>query len=152
MKQKKLIIGILAILVLVTAALAIVHFHTRDQVPEGALMLNYQGKTTYVELNELAMEEVSGTIVNGKGEEKTINEQGVSIADVLRAAGIDPAAITGVTITAADEFSADLSAEEVNDAGKAFLAEDGEGGMRLIVFGDSNSKRNVRHVVKLDVR
>ena len=115
-------------------------------------MVNYQGKTTYIELDKLTTVEVSGTIVNGKGEEKTVHEQGVSVADVLRAADIDPAAITGVSVTASDEFSADLSAEEVNEAGKAFLSEDGEGGMKLIVFGDPNSKRNVRDVVKLDVR
>ena len=152
MKQKKLIIGILAILVLLTAVLALIHFNTRAQVPEGALMVNYQGKSAYIELNKLTMAEVSGTVVNGKGEEKQINEQGVGIADVLQAAGIDPAAVGGVTVTAADEFSAELSAEEVTDTGKAFLVEDGEGSVKLIVFGDSNAKRNVRDVVKLDVR
>ena len=150
MKQKKIIIGILAFLILLTAILAVLHFHTRDAVPEGALMLCYQGKTTYVELNKLPSKEITSTVVNGKGEEKEIHEQGVSVAEVLNAAGVDPAQVNNLKVTAADEFSAQLAGDEIREEGKAFLAEDGQGGMKLIVFGDSNAKRNVRDVVRLD--
>lgn len=152
MKQKKRIIGILAILILLTAVLAVVHFSTRDKVPEGALMVTFQDKTTYLALDKLTTAEISGTIVNGKGEEKDVHEKGVRVAEALREAGIDPSAVSLVTVTAADEYSVELSGEEIREDGKAYLAEDGEGGVKLVVFGDANSKRNVRDVVKVTVQ
>ena len=94
--------------------------------------------------------EITGTVLNGKGEEKEIHEQGVSVAEVLYAAGVDPAQVNNLKVTAADEFYAQLAGDEIREEGKAFLAEDGQGGMKLIVFGDSNAKRNVRDVVRLD--
>ena len=150
MKHKKSIVGILAALVLLTAALAIIHLTTRDHVPEGSLAISYNGKVHYVETDSLDLIEVSGTVVNGKGEEKEVHEQGAAISDVLRIAGIDLEKIGGVTVTAADEFSAELSADEINEDGKAYLTDDGES-MTLIVFGDSNSKRRVHNVVKMNV-
>lgn len=151
MKNKKLIIAIIAGLVLLTAILAVIHFNTRDKVPDGALMVNYNGCTKYVELDKLDKTDVVGTIVNGKGEKMEINESGTAISDVLAAAGIDTAEINSVTATASDEFSAELTAAEIAEDGKAYLADDGDNGVKLIVFGDKNSKRNVRDVVKLDV-
>ena len=97
MKQKKLIIGILTALVLLTAVLAIIHFNTRDQIPEGALMVNYQSKTTYIDLDKLTMVEVSGTIVNGKGEEKTVDAQGLALFSLL------PDQFQTATVSAEDE-------------------------------------------------
>ena len=114
-------------------------------------MVNYNGCTKYVELDKLDKTDVVGTIVNGKGEKMEINESGTAISDVLAAAGIDTAEINSVTATASDEFSAELTAAEIAEDGKAYLADDGDNGVKLIVFGDKNSKRNVRDVVKLDV-
>lgn len=151
MKQKKTILLVLLCLVLVTTVLAVIHLSTRDRAPEGALMIRYKDQTSYIELSKLKTAEVTGTIVNGKGEEMEVREQGVRVEDVLKAAGIDPAQAGSVTATAADEFSAVLTGEEIREAGKAWLAEDREGKFRLIVFGDSNSKRNVRNVVRLTV-
>jgi len=115
-------------------------------------MVNYGEKTVYIEMDTLAKIKINGTIVNGKGEQKEVDEIGVPLADILNAAGIDPAEVNVVTVSADDEFSAEISGEEIQEEGKAYLADDGEDGMRLIVFGDSDSKRNVRTVVKLDVQ
>lgn len=151
MKTKKIIAIVLGVLLCLTAILAVSHALTRDKVPEGALLIQYNGKNSYVSLDTLSMTEVTGTIVNGKGEETEVRTQGVSLLDVLKSAGIDGAQIRTVTAVADDEFSAELSAEEITEPGKAFLARDEDGRMRLIVFGDSDSKRNVRNVVKLTV-
>ncbi len=151
MKQKKTTLLVLMVLVLATTVLAVVHLSTRDRVPEGALMIRCKDQTGYIELGKLKTAEVTGTIVNGKGEETEVREQGVRVEDVLKAAGIDPAEAGSVTATAADEFSAVLTGEEIREDGKAWLAQDQEGSIKLIVFGDSNSKRNVRNVVRLTV-
>lgn len=135
-----------------TAALAAAHSITRDKVPEGALLIQYGDKKDYLLLEKLPMEEISGSIRNGKGEELEIHEQGVSLSGVLKAAGIDSSVLQMVSAVAEDEFSAEISAEEVNESGRAFLARNKDGSMKLIVFGDSNSKRNVRNVIKLIVQ
>lgn len=150
MKHKKAIIGIIAVLVLLTAILAVIHLSTRDQVPEGSLAINYSGKVHYIDLGSQDLVEVNGTVINGKGEVKEVHEQGIAVSDMLRAAGIDPVAIESVTVTADDEFSAELSAEEINEDGKAYLTDDGEA-INLVVFGDSNSKRRIHNVVKIEV-
>lgn len=149
MKHRKGIIGIIAVLVLLTATLAVIHLNTREKVPEGSLAISYGGKVHYMDIDSQDLIEVSGTVVNGKGEEKEVHEQGIAVSDVLRAVEIDPATISGVTVTADDEFSAKLSADEINENGKAYLTDDGEA-MTLIVFGDSNSKRRIHNVVKID--
>lgn len=131
--------------------LAIVHFTTRTDVPEGALLVKCGDKTEYVDLKSLDTVPVQGTIVNGKGEESEVDTQGVAVSDVLKQAGFKPENTQTVKLTADDEFSAELSGEEINEAGKAYLVNEDDGSMRLVVFGDSNAKRNVRNVVILEI-
>ena len=150
-KQSKLIVIIVAVLLVLTAALTVLHLTTREQVPEGALAVHVGENVSYVDLASLQTEAVSGTVINGKGEAMEVSAQGVEVAELLRTAGVDPTAIGSVTITAADEFSAVLSGDEVNEEGKAYLAEDEDGSMKLIVFGDENMKRNVRNVESIYV-
>ena len=150
-KQSKLIVIIIAVLLVLTAALTVLHLSTREQVPEGALAVHVGENVSYVDLSSLQTEAVSGTVINGKGEAMEVNAQGVEVAELLRTAGVDLTAIGSVTITASDEFSAVLSGNEVNEEGKAYLAEDEDGSMKLIVFGDGNMKRNVRNVESIYV-
>ena len=49
-----------------------------------------------------------------------------------------------------DEYTATLQQEEVCEEGKAWLLVDEED-VRLVVFGDSDSKRKVKDVVRLVV-
>lgn len=150
-KQSKTIITIVVILLALTAALTVIHLSTREQVPEGALAVHIGESVTYVDFSSLRLEAVSGTVINGKGEVMEVSAQGVAVAEILRAAGVDPSAVGSVSITAADEFSAVLTGDELNEAGKAYLAEDEDGSMKLIVFGDENMKRNVRNVESIHV-
>lgn len=98
------------------------------------------------------VQDVSGTTVNGKGEEKTVQGRGMPLSDVLDQAGVDLSAVRKVTVVAADEFSAVLTAQEVMGAGKAcLLQEEGEERPRLTVFGAPDSKRQVRDAVRIEV-
>ena len=150
-KNSKIIIVIIAVLLALTAVLAIVHFSSREQIPEGALLVSCGDEKEYVDLKSLESVPVQGTVVNGKGEESEIDTQGVSLADVIEQAGFDPDNAAAVKVTADDEFSAELTGGEVNEAGKAYLVCEDNGSMRLVVFGDSNAKRNVRNVVSVDI-
>ena len=141
MKQKKLILIILAALLLLTAALAILHLNTRDKVPEGAIMVIYNGETSYIEVDKLALTEVSGTVTNGKGEEKTVQAQGVPLFSLL------DGEFQSAAVSAEDEYAATVGIEDVENA-YLILSEDGS--VRLVVFGDSNAKRDVKQVVKVD--
>lgn len=55
-----------------------------------------------------------------------------------------------VTVISDDSYAADLTAEDVKEDGKAYLMLDEEE-IRLIVFGDPNSKRSVSNVVQIIV-
>ena len=114
-------------------------------------MVSCGDEKEYVDLKSLDTVPVQGTVVNGKGEESEIDMQGASLADVIEKAGFDPDNAAAVKVTADDEFSAEFTGGEVNEAGKAYLVCEDDGSMRLVVFGDSNAKRNVRNVVSVDI-
>ena len=150
-KNSKIVIAVIAVLIALTAVLTIVHSATRTEVPDGALLVSCGGENKYVDLNSLETVPVQGGIVNGKGEKSDIDTQGVPLADVVKGAGFDPNGAAAVRVTADDEFSAELSGDELNEEGKAYLVGENDGSMRLVVFGDSNAKRNVRNVVSVDI-
>lgn len=150
-KNSKIVIAVIAVLITLTAVLAIVHSATRTEVPDGALLVSCGGENKYVDLNSLETVSVRGSIVNGKGKKSDIDTQGVLLADVIKGAGFDPNGAAAVRVTADDEFSAELSGDELNEEGKAYLVGENDGSMRLVVFGDSNAKRNVRNVVSVDI-
>lgn len=150
-KNSKIVIAVIAVLIALTAVLAIVHSATRTEVPDGALLVSCGGENKYVDLNSLDTVSVRGSIVNGKGEKSYIDTQGVPLADVIKGAGFDPNNAAAVRVTADDEFSVELSGDELNEEGKAYLVGENDGSVRLVVFGDSNAKRNVRNVVSVEI-
>ena len=84
-----------------------------------------------------------------KGEEREIDAQGILLMDVLELAGVETVPENGVSVTAADEYSVEVTADELAEAGKVFLLE--EDAPRLIVFGDNGEKRNVKNVARITV-
>lgn len=121
---------------LVTAILALVHLTMRTPEVEGSILINGEA----VSIDSLDLEQVTGTIVNGKGEEKQIDAQGINIAKLF------DSDYDSITITASDEYSAVVNVDETDNA-YLILDDDNPG---LVVFGDSNSKRCVRDVVRID--
>lgn len=150
MKLKKQYVLVLALLVL-TAALAAVHLTTRESIPKNAVRVTWNDETVYLDSADFNGEDVHGTLVNGKGEETAVNGNGLSLAQALEKAQVDVSAVETVTVTARDEFSAHVSGEELREAGKVYLLNEEEGVM-LVVFGDSNAKRRVHLVERIDVQ
>ena len=150
-KSTKIIMAAIAALIALTAVFAIIHSAARTEVPDGALLVSCGGEKKYVDLASLDTVSVRGSVVNGKGEKSDVNTQGVPLADVIENAGFDPNGAVTVKVTADDEFSAELSGDELNEDGNAYLVSEDDGSMRLVVFGDSNAGRNVRNVVSVEI-
>ena len=145
MKNKKLI-ALAAALVLVAVIAAAVHFMTAPKVEDGDVILTYGGKTMGIRLDDLKLTDVNGIRVNGKGEEIEVNGRGISVKDLLCEYGV--ADFTKISIVSEDSYAAEIENAEVQEDGKAYiLVEEGEA--RLVVFGDSNSKRSVSNVKQI---
>jgi len=128
--------------------LAAVHIATRTEVPKGLVAVEAGEKTFYLILNDLRTSHVEGEIVNGKGDVKTISGNGIRLEDALAVVGVtNPKQVTAV---ADDEYSAVIEGDEIALDQVYLLVENGTG--RLVVFGDSNSKRNVSHLTRLLVK
>ncbi|MBQ1377322.1 MAG: hypothetical protein IIY77_05075 [Lachnospiraceae bacterium] len=100
---------------------------------------------------DIARIPVKGELVNGKGEKVSIDAKGSLLADLLTRAGIDPAEVSVLKITSQDAYSAEVSGEELREAGKVYLVSEDDGTFTLVVFGDSNSKRKVKNTVRIEV-
>lgn len=125
---------------------------TRTQEQTNTLQVSYNGETISLPLSDLPLSDVSGMTVNGKGEETQVEAKGTLVSDVLSLAKIELDDVETVTVKASDEFSAVLTAGDVGQPDKAYLIqEDGEERPRLVVFGDPDSKRKVKEVVRLEV-
>ena len=148
MKKKNLKILIVAAVLVLTAAAAVLHLSTRNAVPEGYLQLIYSGEEKNISLSDLDLYQVQGTISNAKGDQKTIDAKGISVSDVLQLAGVEKFSV--LTVTGDDEYSAELTAEEAKDATNTYFILQEDGGIQLIVFHDTNSKRCVSDVVRVE--
>ena len=148
MKTRKALIFVIGLLLL-TAVAAGAHLLTRDQVTEGTVQLTYGDKTYELEIGELDYKEVTGTRMNGKGEEIPVEASGILLKDVLELKSI--VGYSKVKVVSDDSYSAELTAEEVKNDTKAYLLHEEEGELRLVVFGDTNSKRSVSNVVQIVV-
>lgn len=135
MKKKIWIIAI-AVLLAATAFFAVIHLTGRTAPDGNSILIN----NTAVVIDEKALVAVEGTIINGKGEEKKISGQGVLLSSLI---GDN---FSSAKITADDEYSATVTTDDISNA--YILVKDGE--YRLIVFGDSNSKRDVKNVIRID--
>ena len=149
MKQNKLVILLLAVLLAVTAVAAGIHLSTRQTAQMGTVLVECAGKTEELSLDRVELTAVRGTVVNGKGEERGVDAQGALLSAVLAEAGIT--SYTQVAVTADDEYSVTVTEDEASAPDRVFLIiQEGER-PQLLVFGDPNSKRNVSNVIRLTV-
>lgn len=148
MKKHKAFIFII-ILVVLTGAAAFLHLSTREQVPEHCVAVSYDENIVYVDLDTLAYEHVSGVRINGKGEEKPVEGQGILLKDML--AQYEISYYKTISIISDDSYTANVDSTEVLEDGKVYLMYEEEE-LRLVVFGDTDSKRSVSNVVKIDIQ
>ena len=154
---------IISIVVLLAAAAAVLGFMNRQNSPKDeGLLLQSGGNTTAVAFEKLDQISFEGDLVNGKGEVSHHEYKGVELNALLAENKITVTEDSVLTATSEDNYSAELSGAEVLEAGKVYVAVSADGkmlegieggqGAQLIVFGDSNSKRAVRYLKKIDIR
>lgn len=147
MKTHKALLLIL-VLVMITGIAAWFHLTSREEAEEGTLQITVSGNTQTIELAALDYAPVSGVRVNGKGETISVEGRGILVKDLLASTKI--ASCSKVTVVSDDSYTAELTAEEVAEDGKAWLLLE-QPYLRLVVFGDQNSKRSVSNVVQIIV-
>lgn len=147
MKKNKAVLLIM-LLVALTGIAAIIHFTTREKVADGEVQLIYGDTTCFLKHRDLELEQVSGIRINGKGEEKKVEAPGVLLKNILVEKDIQE--YSHVLVVSDDSYSAKMSMEEVNEEGKVYLLLQEEQ-LRLVVFGDANSKRSVSNVKQIIV-
>lgn len=158
--QKKLIAGIVAILVVVTAVLVFVNRKGDKNV--SGLILSGGGKEITVAWEDVGGQSFEGDLVNGKGEVSHHEYTGSELQALLTANGIEVTESSVITAASEDNYSAELTGAELLEAGKVYVALtdggkqiegiDGGQGAQLIVFGDQNSKRAVRYLKTISVK
>ena len=147
MKNKKML-TLVAILAIVAVAAAVIHLTTATKESDGDVIMTYGGKEIGITLADLELTDVNGVRVNGKGEEIEVNGKGISVKDLLHEYGV--ADFTKISVVSEDSYAAEIENAEVQEEGKAYiLVEEGEA--RLVVFGDTNSKRSVSDVKQIVV-
>lgn len=159
--SKKWIVMILVILVAATTVVAAVHLMNQDAIE---CMLILQGdREIPVSFEDLDQDSFSGELVDGKGDVTAHAYTGIQLKTLLENKGIDLVAVTGITVTSADNYSVEFTAEELMTEGKLYLAitdggekipgiEQNTDGVQAIVFGDENSRRCVRFAKKITVQ
>ena len=151
MRQKRIVLLIIFILAAAVALLVILHLTGDGIVEQGQVEIIRQDQKWFIGEKEIARIPVKGELVNGKGESVLIDAKGIALADALSSAGIDPAEVAVLKITSQDEYSAEITGEELLENGKVYLISEDDGTFTLVVFGDSNSKRKVKEVARIEV-
>ncbi len=147
--MNKKITVIIAAMLLITAGIAFYYVHSRQSVPSGDLLIkSAQGDTT-VTFNDLSLTHVEGEIKNKKGEVKQIDSEGIALSDIPALAGAND--YSTITVFADDEYNAELVKDELTGQAGAWLIKNDDA-IRLVVFGDSDSKRDVKNVVRIEIK
>ena len=153
----KIIIFILILLVIASAFTGLIYFNNRNnqnnpnistisknnQNTENTITIVKPNKEETIDLSSLSLQTVSGSVINGKGQEKEINSDGINLKDLLK-----NEKFSEVKIWADDGYNAIIKA---NESEKAWLTLDNSM-ITLVVFGDKNSKRNVKNVTRIELK
>ena len=143
-------IAVIAVLLLVTASLVFIYLRSRESVDSGDLLIRSANSELTVTVKDLDLADVHGSITNKKGETKEINSKGVALSQMPALAGVSD--FSEISIYADDEYKAVLSKEELASAEKAWLIIADDNSIRLIVFDDPDSKRDVKNVVRVEIK
>ena len=147
MKSMKIKV-LITILVILTVFFTVIHLNSREQVSKDTLLIKTSDKNHVLDITSLNYERVTGVRVNGKGEEISVDAQGILLKDILEKENI--LEYDKVILTAEDSYQVEVTAEEIQQEGKVYFLYEKDN-LRLIVFGDENSKRSVSNVSQMTI-
>ena len=142
-------IMLLAMVMVTVAAFGVMPALSADAQEESvSLTIATKGNEICIPWSDMALVPVQGTILNGKGETKEIDTEGIALQSVLDM--VEVKAQEKVTVIAEDAFQAEATVEELTEANRVWMILSDDG-LRLIVLGDGDSKRIVKHAVRVVV-
>ena len=154
-KKTKYIMAALAAVLIIIAVILAVKVRNSSVETDG-LIIQADGKTVTISWEDLNQTVFTGEIINGKGEVSNHEYRGAELYELLNANGIDIKADTKITASSEDNYTAELTGAEVMTEGKVYAAVmcdnemieniDGAQGAQLVVYGDANTKRQVRYL------
>ena len=123
--------------------------------PKGSIPIYYDGKQSYFDPAKASTIDVAGVTMTTKGETKDVSAKGYLLKDVFSLSGIKASDYKSIGATASDSAFATLYPDEVDDPGKVYLIEDtsdkGDKILSLVVFGDKDSKRQLKDIIRIDL-
>lgn len=157
--MNKKIIGIIVAVLVVIAGVFAINMTSPDK--DGITVI-VGDKETVVAWEDIACNDFSGELVNGKGEVFSNDYEGIELAEFLEANGFELDGVSEIVVTSEDNYTASLTAAELLQSGKVYIALSANGetlkgieggqGAQLIVFGDPNSKRAVRYMKVIELK
>ena len=158
--SKKLSI-IIAVLLVLTGIVAALHLGSQKDV--ACMVILCDDKEISVSFEELRQDAFSGELIDGKGAVTFHEYTGILLRTLLETKGIALTGASKLTVTSADNFSAEFTAEEILQTDNVYLAVTADGkpiegidpeteGVQAIVFGDPNSRRCVRFAQKISIK
>lgn len=159
MKKKTILTVIAALLIVIGVMLAV---KVRTNAPDSAGLIIQNGeKTITVRWEDINQTTFTGEIVNGKGEVSNHEYKGIELIELFNVNGIVIKEDTKITVTSEDNYTAELTGEEVMTGSKVYVAVvcdnemiesiEGNQGGQLVVYGDANAKRQVRYLKTITI-
>lgn len=158
--NKKIVAGVIVVLLILVGILAVVNRGNSADKP--GMVITAGDKEVSVAWEDIGEQVFEGNLVNGKGETSQHSYTGAGLINILSDNGIEITEDSKITVTAEDNYSAELTGAEILEPGKVFVAVTADGemiegieggqGAQLIVFGDPNSKRAVQYLKTIDIK
>ena len=138
-KTNKIIPVILGVLLLALLFSFFLADRCVKELPAGSVSVTLHGKDSVLALEEQKLQDVKGMLLNGKGEAVELEGKGLCLSSLA------DEAVEKLTVISKDNYTAELDGDELVNA---YLFLDGDS-VRLVVFGDTNMRRNVRNVAAI---
>ncbi|MBR5338040.1 MAG: hypothetical protein IK152_08645 [Lachnospiraceae bacterium] len=144
-----------ALIIAIGASVASAFITMAKMPPKGSIPIYYDGKQSYFDPAKASTIDVAGVTMTTKGETKDVSAKGYLLKDVFSLSGIKASDYKSIGATASDSAFATLYPDEVDDPGKVYLIEDtsdkGDKILSLVVFGDKDSKRQLKDIIRIDL-
>ena len=147
MKKKTLLI-ILAALVVIAAILAVVVSKGQQKKSASEVIIIQNGKETKADISKLELTAVKASILRANGKTVEIDSKGIELKDLL--AGYS--GYTAAAVSAEDNYSAELSAEEIASDKNVYIILGEENKPRLVVLSDELAKRDIKNVLTIELK